>query len=304
MLTIIPNDAVMGATIAGLDLGRPMSDAVFSEVLAALGKYSVLRFPDQEIDSFQLRDFSQRFGDIQGSIGAADPRRECPEVGILSNVKADGTYIGIPNAGQDWHTDMSYRDMRGFVNVLYGLIIPRRDGPDGAKITLGGTEFSAMHAVYRALPEDVKARLDGATATHDFEKFWENMRLAHGTRPALTDAQRAQRPPVHHAITPIHPITGTRTLYCNPGYAMTIDGWDKTDSDAMLAYLFAFQLRPEFRYMHAWTEKDVLIWDNLGSIHQAIADYRPDEARLMKRCQVMATKVFTPEFGRYLPRAA
>ena len=299
MLTVIPNNAVMGATVTGLDLGQPMSDAVFSAVLAALGKYSVLRFPDQEIESFQLRDFSLRFGDIQGSISAADPRRDCPEVGILSNVKADGTYVGIPNAGQDWHTDMSYRDMRGFVNVLYGMVIPRRDG----KI-LGGTEFSSMHAVYRALPEDVKARLDGATAMHDFEKFWENMRLAHGTRPTLTDAQRAQRPPVHHPITPVHPITGTRTLYCNPGYATKIDGWDKAESDAMLNFLFEFQLRPEFRYMHVWTEKDVLIWDNLGSIHQAIADYRPDEARLMKRCQVMATKVFTPEFRRYMPRAA
>ena len=89
---------------------------------------------------------SMTAADIAALLAQNDPRRECPEVGILSNVKADGSYIGIPNAGQDWHTDMSYRDMRGFVNVLYGLTIPRRDG----KI-LGGTEFSSMHAVYRAL---------------------------------------------------------------------------------------------------------------------------------------------------------
>jgi len=299
MLKVIPNKAVMGATIEGLDLRTPMPDPVFTEVLAALGKYSVLRIPDQHINSFQLRDFSIRFGDVQGTISKVDPRAECPEVGILSNVKENGEYVGIPNAGQDWHTDMSYRDMRGFVNVLYGLIIPRRDGK-----VLGGTEFSSMHAVYNALPSDVKQRLEGATATHDFNKFWENMRKAHGTRPALTPEQLALRPPVHHPITPMHPITGTRTLYCNPGYVTQIDGWDKAESDQMLDYLFEFQLRPEFRYMHTWTENDVLLWDNLGSIHQAIADYRPDEARLMKRCQVMATKVFTPEFKRYLPIAA
>lgn len=299
MFDVIPNDAVMGATIRGLDLREKMSDATFTKVLTALGQYSVLRFPDQHIDSFQLRDFSIRFGDIQGTIGKADPRVDCPEVGVLSNVRKDGSYIGIPNAGQDWHTDMSYRDVRGFVNVLYGLVIPRRDGK-----VLGGTEFSSMHAVYRALPAEVKSRLEGATATHDFEKFWENMRKTHGTRPALTDEQRAQRPPVHHPITPVHPLTGARTLYCNPGYVTQIDGWDAAESAAMLDYLFEFQLRPEFRYMHVWTENDVLIWDNLGSIHQAIADYRPDEARLMKRCQVLATKVFTPEFRAYLPRAA
>ena len=300
MLTVIPNDAVMGATITGLDLRNPMTDREFAQVLRALGQYSVLRFPDQHIDSFQLRDFSLRFGDVQGTISKVDPRQSgCPEVGILSNVKEDGKYVGIPNAGQDWHTDMSYRDLRGFVNVLYGITIPRRDGK-----VLGGTEFSSMHAVYRALPEDVKQRLDGATATHDFEKFWENMRKTHGTRPALTDEQRALRPPVHHPLTPIHPITGTRTLYCNPGYVTKIDGWSKLDSDEMLEYLFEFQLRPEFRYMHTWKENDLLLWDNLGSIHQAIADYRPDEARLMKRCQVLATKVFQPDFQAILSLAA
>lgn len=301
MLRVIPNNAVLGATIEGLDLSRPMSDREFAQVLKALGQYSVLRFPDQHIDSFNLRDFSLHFGDIQGGISKAegDPARDCPEVGILSNVRKDGAYVGLPNAGQDWHTDMSYRDLRGFVNVLYGITIPRRDGK-----VLGGTEFSSMHVVYRALPEEVKAKLDGATATHDFEKFWENMRKAHGTRPPMTAEQRAQRPAVHHPITPIHPITGTRTLYCNPGYATAIDGWEQAESDAMLEYLFEFQLRPEFHYMHTWTENDVLMWDNLGSIHQAISDYRPDEARLMKRCQVLATKVFEPAFQELLSHAA
>ena len=44
-------------------------------------------------------------------------------------------------------------------------------------------------------------------------------------------------------------------------------------------------------------EKDLLIWDNLGTIHRAIADYRPDEIRLIRRCQVMATWIVDPEFA-------
>ena len=47
-----------------------------------------------------------------------------------------------------------------------------------------------------------------------------------------------------------------------------------------------------------WSENDLLIWDHLGTLHRAIADYRPDEIRLIRRCQVMATKVFDPEFLR------
>ena len=66
----------------------------------------------------------------------------------------------------------------------------------------------------------------------------------------------------------------------------------------MLDYLFAHRLQPRFRYTNMWAENDLLIWDHLGTLHRTIADYGPDEIRLIRRCQVMATKVFDPEFLR------
>jgi taurine dioxygenase len=44
--------------------------------------------------------------------------------------------------------------------------------------------------------------------------------------------------------------------------------------------------------------------DPLGTLHRAIADYGPDEIRLVLRCQVMATGVFDPEFLRPAREAA
>jgi taurine dioxygenase len=38
------------------------------------------------------------------------------------------------------------------------------------------------------------------------------------------------------------------------------------------------------------------MWDNIGTLHNAIPDYGPNEHRLMKRCQVMADRVFEPGF--------
>jgi taurine dioxygenase len=162
---------------------------------------------------------------------------------------------------------------------------------------LGGTEFANMHAAYDALPDDIKTRLDGMTATHNFEKFWEHMRRDKNSgRPPMTDEQRKRRPPVAHPVFMTHPITGRKTLYCNEGYTMRINELSQHDSDDMLDFLFRHQLEPRFRYTHEWTENDLLIWDHLGTIHRAIADYGPDEIRLMRRCQVMATKVFDPAF--------
>jgi taurine dioxygenase len=291
MVSIEPTGAVLGATVHGLDASQPISERDFARILMALGRYGVLRFPDQRLDLGDLRRFSERFGDIQGPSASSD---DAAHVGILSNVKEGGKYIGSPDAGQDWHTDMSYRDVMGFVNVLYGIRIPRRNGAP-----LGGTEFANMHMVHDALPAAIGTRLADATVTHNFEKFWEHMRQDRAsTRPAMTDEQRRRRPPVVHPLFLTHPITGRKVLYCNPGYATRINELSEHESDAMLEYLFDFQLEPRFRHTHTWTENDLLVWDHLGTIHRAIADYGPDEIRLMRRCQVMATKVFDPDFLR------
>lgn len=293
MLSIEPTGEILGATVRGADLAQPLSAADFGRILLALGQHGVLRFPDQTLDIGDVKRFSELFGEIQGNpIRAVDGVQAYPEVGILSNVKENGAYIGSPDAGQDWHTDMSYRETIGFVNVLYGIRIPRRHG-----MPLGGTEFANTQAAYGALPQEIKARLEGMTVTHNFEKFWEHMRRDKASgRPAMTDEQRKRRPPVVHPVFLTHPITGRKVLYCNEGYAVRINELPEAESDAMLDYLFRHQLDMRFRYKHDWNENDLLIWDHLGTIHRAIADYGPDEIRLMRRCQVMATKVFDRAF--------
>jgi len=295
MLTIEPTGAVLGAVARGIDLAAPLGERDTGAILLALGRYGVLRFPDQHLGLGDLKRFSEQFGEIQGpATRGRDETQEYPEIDILSNLKEDGRYIGSPDAGQDWHTDMTYREVPGFVNVLYGIRIPHRDGKP-----LGGTEFANMHAAYEALPAEIKTRLDGMTATHNIEKFWEHMRRVHNSpRPPMTDEQRRRRPPVVHPVFLTHPITGRKVLYCNPGFAERINELPERESEAMLEYLFAHQLQRQFRWINAWAENDLLIWDHLGTLHRAIADYRPDEIRLIRRCQVMATKVFDLEFLR------
>jgi len=291
MLTIEPTGAVLGATVRGIDLARPLREPDLRRILLALGKHGVLRFPDQHLDLGALKRFSEQCGAIQGGGNREhDPTQAYLEIDMLSNLKENGTYIGSPDAGQDWHTDMTYREVPGFVNVLYGIRISHRDGKP-----LGGTEFSNMHLAYEALPAEIKTRLDAMTATHNIEKCWEHMRRVHNSpRPPMTDEQRRRRPPVVHPVFLTHPITGRKVLYCNPGFVVRINELPERESDKMLEYLFAHQLQPQFRYTNVWAENDLLVWDHLGTLHRAIADDGPDEIRLIRRCQVMATKVFDP----------
>ncbi|MBV9602284.1 MAG: TauD/TfdA family dioxygenase [Chloroflexi bacterium] len=292
MISVEPSGKVLGASVRGIDLAQPLSDVDFGAILQALGDYGVLRFPNQRLDAAALRDFSLNFGSIQGSVTGQFAEPGVPEVGILSNVVENGKPIGLADAGQDWHTDMSYNETIGFLNVLYAVKVPRR----GDQV-LGATAFSDMGAAYDDLHPDLKERLKDATATHDFNKFWEMMRTRPGSRrDPLSPAQRSNRPPSVHPLFMSHPITGRRVLYCNPGYAIRINELSPDESERVLEALFEHQLQPKFRYQHSWSEGDVLVWDHIRTIHMAVADYGPGEERLMKRCQVMADRVFESGF--------
>jgi taurine dioxygenase len=287
-MKIIPTGEVMGATIEGLDLSRPLEEHEVEGVIQALGRYGVVRFPHQSLTAREQKDFAARFGELEINVAGAYQEPGIPEVMILSNIVKDGRPIGLADAGQDWHTDMSYSSMIAFANVLYALEVPQRNGRP-----LGATEFSSMHAAYDGLPPEMKNRLEGMTVLHDFNKFWEMMRREKGSkRPALTEAQRKAKPPVSHRIFLIHPITGKKVLYANPGYSVRINELPEKESEEMLAFLFEHQLKPEYRYRHEWAKGDLLMWENFGTIHNAIADYGPHEHRLIRRCQVMATRFF------------
>ena len=287
-MKFVKSGQLLGARVDDIDLSQTLSDEDFKQLEQALGKYSVLSYPKQTLTSLQLKSFSERFGRLEVNVANLYQDPGLPEVMILSNKLENGKPLGLSDAGQDWHTDMSYSKMIAFTNVLYGIEIPHRDGEP-----LGNTEFCSMHAAYDDLPADLKIRLDGMTVTHDFAKFWDKMRLEKGSnRPPLTEAQRKAKPPVSHPIILTHPITGKKVLYANPGYSMRINELPEEESDRILAFLFTHQLQPKYQYRHRWSVGDVLMWDNMGTLHNAVADYRPDEHRYIKRCQVMADRYF------------
>lgn len=287
-------DGGLGARITGIDLSRPIPDRDFARIILALGHHGVVCFPGQSLAPADLKAFSGRFGGLQISVSGSFNDPEHPEVMTLSNMKQDGKPLGLADAGQDWHTDMSYNATIGYVNVLHALHVPMRDGQP-----LGDTLFADMKAAYRDLPPALRERLDGMTVTHDFEKFWNAMCARPGsTRAPLTAAQKAKRPPSVHPVFITHPVTGERALYANPGYATRINEMEQGESDEILEFLFRHQLQDKYLHSHRWSVGDVLIWDNLVTLHNAVADYGPDEPRMMIRCQVSADRVFDPDFVR------
>ncbi|HEY4861566.1 MAG TPA: TauD/TfdA family dioxygenase, partial [Xanthobacteraceae bacterium] len=176
-MKIRPGGGALGARIEDIDLARPISEDHFRGILRALGAHGVLCFPGQQIDTQHLAVFGRMFGELEINVANAFHEPGFPEVMVLSNMTALGKPIGLADAGQGWHTDMSYSTEIALANVLYALKVPMREGR-----SLGETQFRNMHAAYADLPSPIKSRLQGRTATHDFAKFWDMMRARPGSK--------------------------------------------------------------------------------------------------------------------------
>jgi taurine dioxygenase len=281
MITITPSGAALGARLDGADLTR-LDDAMFATIEAALHEHGVVVLSDPHIDDDGFVAFSRRFGPLEINVASQFQHPRHPEILILSNRQQAGKAIGLADAGQGWHTDNSYNALPGRVSILYAHEVPMRDGR-----VLGDTLFADMRAAYRALPEDIRSRIEGRAALHHFAKFYDDMIKTKGSkRPPLTQAQRDAKPPVSHPLVLRHPYTGAKSLYADPGYTIRIPDMPEDESAALLDFLFEFQIRPEFIHRHVWRARDILIWDNCATIHMATGGYRPDEPRSMIRTQI------------------
>ena len=261
-------------------------------MLRGLGEHGLLCIPGQDIGPRHLMDFSSRFGDLHWSSVNAHSVPGVPQVTVLSNIHVDGKPIGIQDAGQQWHTDMSYNKTLGFVNTLLARKVPMRDGKP-----LGTTMFANTQAAYSDLPEEVKSRLASATCIHSLAMYWDYMRNVKGSkRAAMTDEQKRRHPPVSHPVFLTHPISGNKLIYVNPSFSQCIEGMSEEESASTLAMLYEHVLLPKYRYKHEWRVGDLLVCDLIGTWHNAVPDYRPDEPRLLERCQVIGNRILDPQF--------
>ena len=284
-MRVVPSGGVLGARIEACDLRQPLAAGEVAAIRQALADHAVLCFPGQSLAPAELAAFGARFGALEINVASTNYQvPDHPQVMVLSNVLVNGAPVGLADAGQGWHTDLSYSREIALATVLHAKEVPVRDG-----CALGNTEFRDMRAAYDDLEPAVKARIEGRAAVHDFAKFWDMMRARPGSRrAALTAAQQARKPPATQPLVRVHPLSGRRVLYCNPGYAIRIEGMAPAESDALLALLFRHQEQPQYLWAHRWTVGDVLMWDDIATTHNAVADYGPDETRFMYRVQVLA----------------
>jgi taurine dioxygenase len=263
-----PCSATIGGEVEGVDLTVDLPGAVVAELRQALLDFKVLFFRDQPLTGAAHVALARRFGELElhPFIPANDEHPELvrfeksPEVGGYEN---------------GWHTDVTWRPEPSLGAILHAVEVP----PSG-----GDTLFADMAAAYDGLDDDLKERIDGLTAVHDF---------AHVFGRGLSDEARAEmretHPPVEHPVVRTHPETGRRTLFVNVGFTTRIVGLEPDESLALLRTLTAEAATVEYQCRFRWEPHSVAFWDNRAVQHYAASDYWP-ERRVMERASIVGDR--------------
>jgi len=270
-ITVTPLSAHIGADVGGVDFGAPLTDEDFAIVLDAFHRHSVIRLRGTGATDTDVVEFSAWFGrnKIHDLRDYLDERH--PELMRISNIEENGKPIGLKDSAVLWHSDMAYREDPNPISVLVAEEITSWGG---------GTRFASMRAAYDALPNPMKARLEGLQAVHSIRNY--AYKPDEGMPPDMQD----KYPEVRHPVVVAHPATGRPALYVSEGTTVRIDGMGEAESRETLDCLLEHAARPEFTWTQDWAAGDIVVWDNRVVVHQQ-TPYDPNERRLLKRTTVI-----------------
>jgi taurine dioxygenase len=258
----------IGARLTGIDLRNGINDAVMTKIHQAWLENFVIVIPGQDLSGDDQIAFTEWFG----------PRQEVRTVKVVdkgpqnfmyvANKKFDGMESVLPEGEMQFHTDQCYYETPSRATILFAIEIPAEGG---------NTKFANAYRAYESLDEVMKVRLRELKALNVYDYDANSTIKRYKNSP---DAPRYAHPVVIR-----HPETGCDVLYVNRLMTDHIVGMDRAESDALLEDLFQVLEDSAHCYEHVWTPGDLVMWDNLCTLH-ARTWFDPSQSRVLRRTTV------------------
>ena len=280
-ITVAPVTPTIGAEISGVDLREPLTPEQAADIQKALHDWRVVFFRDQDISNDQLKAFGRAFGPLTPAHPIANGLEDHPEIWERTvdeyRTRRERTNSLPPGREpprdyKGWHIDITFVANPNRYSILHGVEIP----PYG-----GDTLFTNLIAAYEGLSAPIRALIDGLQAVHRTSDYDA------GNRGPRRDG-RATGPFVAlHPLVRIHPETGEKLLFINPGTVSHIVGLKEPESKALLELLIYEATRPEYQVRFHWRPKSLVVWDNQAVAHAGPIDYAQfDLPRAVRRITV------------------
>ena len=249
-----------------------------NDIRALLAERGVLVFPGVNFDDEQQIAFTQTLGtrafENNGVRDANGEQQSVYKVSLDTAVNPQAEYL---RGSFFWHLDGSMHE----VPILASLLGARHLPPEGA-----ATEWCNTYAAYDALSDDDKESLEGLRVVH---AAWSIQR--HIAPEPSYEAFRHIRavPPREQPLVWKHQ-SGRKSLVIGStaGYVV---GLDLVGSMDLLIRLRDWATQPQFVYRHEWSDGDLVMWDNTGTLHRA-EPYDPMSGRLLHRTMLQGEEPF------------
>jgi alpha-ketoglutarate-dependent 2,4-dichlorophenoxyacetate dioxygenase len=267
-----------GAEVSGVDISQPLDEATQREILAVQDKWGVTVWRGTGLTDESHVAFSRIFGHLElaPSAPGRPTRHKYQELFDASNLDHEGQIITnemirLHKKGDRlWHTDSSFMPMRSAYSLLLCHEAPPVDGE---------TWFADTRSAYEDLPQAMKDRIDGLTAEHS---IWWSRKLA---GYPFTEEEVESRPAARHPMVHVHAGSGRKTMYV-AAHAKDIVGMDKAEGRALLKELIEFATQPQYVFKVRYQPGDMVIWDNLCSMHRGGDFDEVNHRRDMRRTTV------------------
>ena len=262
-LTFRKLHAHFAAEAGAIDLRGVTDRRTLDEIRDGMDEHAVLVFRDQPFDGGEQMAFAQRFdGTLHTKTGAAvlgKNRLGDEALTDISNVDEGGQLMPAGDrrrayalGNRLWHTDASFEDPPGRYSMLLAKVVP----PVPAD-----TEFADLRAAYDALDGETRELIEGLRAHHSIA--YSRMTLGF----EFSAEEQHKLPGAVHPLVRTNPRTGRRSLYL-ASHASRIIDWPVPEGRLLLRDLVEHATQPQFVYRHAWREGDLVIWDNLATMHR------------------------------------
>ncbi|RYE47754.1 MAG: TauD/TfdA family dioxygenase [Hyphomicrobiales bacterium] len=205
-----------------------------------------------------------------------------PHEGDLVSIDGERKGAYLP-----WHFDMVY-----FTTINHGGILRAIEHPAQG----GETGYLDGIAIYDALPEHLRHRIEGLYVTYRFDPDMNHQRYAR--QPGMIHEKISERTAksyermkerlgdVAHPLVFTQAETGRKVCNFSPWFATGIEGMGQAEADEILEQIAPFYLDRSKAYFHTWTGDDMVLWDNWRMLHCA-SGVAPGEPRHMQRTTIL-----------------
>lgn len=256
----------VGAEVSPIDLRKVHDRATLEQLRAGMDEYGVLVFRDQPFTDAEQLAFAQRFdGVLHAKPGAAAMganRFNNDALADVSNVDNDGRILPASDrkrqyslGNQLWHTDASFQDPAGRYSMLSARVIP----PVNAN-----TEFADMRQAYDELDDALREKIAHLSAHHSiaYSRSLLGFEFSQNEIDKLKGAV--------HPLVRTNPRTGRKSLYL-ASHANRVLDMPVPEGRLLLYELTLRATQKHLVYSHEWRDGDLVIWDNLATMHRATA---------------------------------